>query len=90
MSNPRAVQGILDATMPGLDDIGRNGADKSIKCPCTDGVDNAFTYPLRIKTPGGKAFSQHRFVSRTNLWPTHVVRAVARAASDIGVDRPGA
>ena len=87
MANPRAVQGLLDATVAGLDDIGGHGADKSVERLRTDRVHHPLSHLLRIKTRGGEAFGQHRFVIGADLWPAHVVGAIAGAASDIRVDR---
>src|SRR5207244_2379754 len=72
MSDPRAVQGILDATVPRLDDIGRNGADKRIERLGTDRVDHAFAHLLGIKTRRGEAFGQCRFFVGTDLRPAQV------------------
>jgi hypothetical protein len=55
MGNPRAAQGILDAAVPGLDDIGGNGADKGIERFHSDRVYHALAYSFRIKSSGGKA-----------------------------------
>src|SRR6516162_2721809 len=86
-NNPRAFQSVLDAAMPGPDDIGGNGADKGIKCLRTDRVHYAFADFLRIETCGGEALGQHRFLIGTDLRAAHVVRAVTGAARDIRVDR---
>src|SRR5215472_11109022 len=50
MANPRAVEGLLDATVSGLDDLCGNGADKGIEGLCTNGVYHAFADLLRVKT----------------------------------------
>ena len=87
MANPRAVQGLLDATVAGLDDIRGDCADKSVERLRTDRVHHPFSDLLRIKTRGGEAFGQHGFVIGADLWSADVIRAIARAASDIRVDR---
>ena len=87
MSNPRAVQGLLYATVAGLNDIGGNGADKGVERLRADRVHHTLAYLRRIKTRRGEAFSQHRFVMRAYLRPAHVIRAVPGAARDIRVDR---
>ena len=53
--HPRAVQGVLDTTVPGLDDIGRDGADNGIECLCLDRVHHAFADFSRIETSGNQA-----------------------------------
>src|SRR5215467_7602906 len=47
--HPRTAQRCLDAAVTGPDDIGRNGANKGIKCLCVDGIDNPLADLLRIK-----------------------------------------
>ena len=86
-TNPRAVQGLLDATVAGLDDIGRHGTDKGVECLRADRIHHALSDLLRIKTRGGEAFRQHGFVIGTDCGPPMLVRAIARATSYIRVDR---
>ena len=62
MGNPRAVEGFLDATVSGLDDLGGNGADEGVECFCTDGVHDAFADFLRVKTSRREALSQDCFL----------------------------
>jgi hypothetical protein len=50
MGHPRAVQGILDAPVAGLDDIDGDGADKGIEFLCLDRVDDALADLSRIET----------------------------------------
>jgi|SRR6516162_619592 len=90
MGHPRAVQGILDAPVAGLDDIGGDGADKGIEFLCLDRVDDALADLSRIETSGGQTLRQHRFVSRPDLRAAHVVGAITGAARDIRIDRTGA
>ena len=62
MGNPWAVEGLLDATVSGLDDLGGNGADEGVECFCTDGVHDAFADFLRVKTSRREALSQNCFL----------------------------
>src|SRR5262249_55900710 len=57
MGNPRAVEGFLDATVSGLDDLGGNGADERIECLCTDGIHHSFADSLRVKSSRREALS---------------------------------
>src|SRR5580765_5273205 len=90
MGNPWAVQGILDAAVAGLDDIGGNRSDKGVERLRADRVHHALAHLLRIETRRGEALGQYRFVVGADLRPAHVVGAVAGAARDIRVDRPRA
>src|SRR6516164_7408837 len=87
MGHPRAVQGILDLPVAGLDDIGGDGADKGIECLCLDRVHHAFADLSRIETSGGQALGQYRFVSGADLRPAQVIGAITGAARDIRIDR---
>jgi hypothetical protein len=73
MGDPRAVEGILDEPVAGLDDIGGDGADKGIECLCLDRVHHASANLSWIETSGGQTLGQHRFVSRPDLRAAHVV-----------------
>src|SRR3984893_16113576 len=86
MGDPRAVEGILDATVAGLDDFGGTGADKGVEGLGSDCVDDAFADPFRIETRRGEAFGQYRFFIGADLGPARVVRAVAGHACDIPGD----
>jgi len=87
MGNPRAVQGVLDATVPGLDDIGGDGADKRLECLCLDRVHHAFADFSRIETSGGQTLGQYRLVSGPDLRPAQVVGPVTSTARNIRIDR---
>ena len=81
MGHPRAIQGILDAPVAGLDDIGGDGADKGIECLSLDRVHHALADLSWIETSGCQALGQYRFVSRPDLRPAHVVGAITAAAT---------
>ena len=86
MANPRAVEGLLDATVSRLDDLGGNCADEGIECLCADGIYDAFADFLRVKPTRLEAFGQGRIFIGANFWPAHMLRTVACATRDIGVD----
>src|ERR1700730_3528651 len=53
MGDPRAVEGVLDAAVAGLDDFGGNGADKGVARLGAECVDASFPDPLRRYTRRG-------------------------------------
>ena len=57
MRYPAAVKGILNATMPGPDNIRWNGADKGVERIRVDRINNALTHLLRINTRRCELFS---------------------------------
>ena len=87
MRDPRAVEGVLDAAVADLDDIGGNGADKGIERIRADCIHHAFADYFGIETRGGEACGQCRFLVGADLRPAHVVGTVSGAARDIRVDR---
>ena len=62
MRHPRAVQGVLDAAVTRLDDVGRHGADEGVERLGADRVYHALADFLRVQTGGGQAFRERSFV----------------------------
>src|SRR4051794_5055719 len=87
MGDPRAVQGLFDAAVARPDNVRRHSTDKRIERLRTDGVDHTLPDLLGVDTRSGEAFRQHCLVILPDLWPTHMVRSVACATSDVRVDR---
>src|ERR1700730_14665644 len=58
MGDPRAVEGVLDASVAGREDFGGDGADRGVECLGSGYGADAFADPLRIETRRGEALGQ--------------------------------